>query len=295
VRNSVNENKSPSLEGLLLVDKAKGSSSFQVVSKVRRALGTRAVGHVGTLDPLASGLLVFLVGRFTRLSNCLMAGEKKYRAVIELGTATNTDDKEGQVVAQAGIDHLELTQIASVLTSFLGLQQQIPPMFSAISMNGVRSYKRARAGEVVEMAAREIEIVAIEFISYEAPILTIDVKCSKGTYIRSLARDIGARLGVPAHLADLRRTECSGFKIEDAVSEGELGKDAALALRKDLKVLRDIKQLEISEFDVTRLKHGLRVRLPDFAPSEVVLATHGDQPIAICRIENSELISVRGF
>lgn len=285
------------MDGILLVDKAKGSSSFQVVSKVRRALSTKAVGHIGTLDPLASGLLVFLIGRFTRLSNYLMAGEKKYRAVIELGAATNTDDKEGEVTLERAFDHVDLAGIHAVLPTFVGPQSQIPPMFSAISIDGVRSYKRARAGEVVEMPARDIEILALEFVSYEAPLLTVDVTCSKGTYIRALARDIGTRLGTCAHLADLRRTVCSSFDVSDAISEDDLAnpEKAQAHLQSELSALRGLEIREIGAGNAARLRNGLRVSLADAPDQDVVLAAHASQAVAICKIDGGQLISLRGF
>jgi tRNA pseudouridine55 synthase len=285
------------MEGLLLVDKAKGSSSFQVVAKVRRALGTRAVGHVGTLDPLATGLLVFLVGRFTRLSNYLMAGTKKYRAVIELGSATNTDDKEGEVIASSPFDHIARADIDRVLPSFLGLQKQIPPAFSAISINGVRAYRRARAGEEVQMPEREIEIFDLQVIEFNAPLLTIDVSCSKGTYIRALARDFGARLGVPSHLADLRRTVCSEFAVEDALLESDLSDSDKVKkhLSSELSALKGIEIVEITNGSAARLKNGLRVSLADREDAQVVLAACGSNPVAICRIEGNQLITSRGF
>lgn len=264
---------------------------------MRRALGTRAVGHVGTLDPLASGLLVFLIGRFTRLSNYLMAGDKKYRAVIELGSATNTDDKEGEVIASAEVAHITMGDIESVIPTFLGSQQQIPPIFSAISIKGVRSYRRARAGEVVEMAARDVEIIELQIIDFKSPLLTIDVTCSKGTYIRSLARDIGTRLGVHAHLADLRRTGCSGFSVDDAIAEADLSDPVKTHsyLSSDIESLKGMNILPITEHDATRLRNGLRVTLTSEVSHEVVLAALDSEPVAICRVENSQLISLRGF
>ena len=164
-------------------------------------------------------------------------------------------------------------------------------------MNGVRAYKLARAGEIVVMAAREIEIREMTLVEFQSPLATIDVKCSKGTYIRSLARDLGTALQVPAHLADLRRTECSGFLVEDAISEEDLvdKEKVQLFLRRDLESLKGMKLLQISEFDAARLKNGQRVRLSEDSRNEIVLAARENEPIAICRIENSELISVRGF
>lgn len=288
-----------SIEGLLLVDKAKGSSSFKVVSKVRRALATRAVGHVGTLDPLASGLLVFLIGRYTRLSNYLMAGTKVYEAVIELGVSTNTDDKEGEILEQACIEGVTKEAIEQALPSFLGPQEQIPPIFSAISVHGVRSYKRARAGEAMELPARPINIFSIDFISYEAPLLTVKVSCSKGTYIRALARDIGVRLSVPAHLADLRRTECSEYDVAHAISENDLeDKMKALShLQSGVTAIKGLETVTISNEEALELRSGRRLTWNKEVPANAdsFLAVMGDEPVAICRLEASEIVSVRGF
>jgi tRNA pseudouridine55 synthase len=206
------------MDGILLIDKASGISSFGVIRKLRRILGVKKIGHAGTLDPLATGLLVILVGKACKQSAEFTGHDKVYEADIALGRSTTTDDAEGELLAEGVVPDWQQAELLKVLQGFVGEQLQIPPNFSAISVAGKRAYKMARQGEVFELAARTIRIHKIELLAFESPMLKIRVGCSKGTYIRALARDIGARLGCPAHLAGLRRTQSGSFKIEEAFS-----------------------------------------------------------------------------
>jgi tRNA pseudouridine55 synthase len=207
-------------DGLLLIDKPRGITSHDVVQRVRRALQTRQVGHAGTLDPLATGLLVVCVGRATRLSEYLLGHDKRYRATIRLGTETDTYDADGRVTATQPVK-VKRSDIDRALGRFVGAIEQVPPMHSAIKVGGEKLYDLARAGREVERPARAITIYAIEVIDFAAPDVIIDVQCSAGTYIRSLAHDLGAALGTGAHVAALRRTAAGPFGLDQAIGLAE--------------------------------------------------------------------------
>ncbi|MFO0761765.1 MAG: tRNA pseudouridine(55) synthase TruB [Byssovorax sp.] len=232
--------------GLLIVDKPVGPTSHDLVGKVRRALGTRKVGHAGTLDPAASGVLVVLVGEATKLGPYLTSHAKRYTARIVFGLSTDTLDREGQPTATAEppawlreeLMHVVEGGPAPLLGEALAAETaralQAPPAYSAIKVQGTPSYARARAGEAVELAERPVSVQAIAPLaadaSAERPTLDLDLRVSKGYYVRSLARDLGERLGVPSHLGALRRTESGPFKIDQAVPLAGLGPGALIAL-----------------------------------------------------------------
>jgi len=203
------------MEGILLIDKPKGMNAFKLVSILRKKTNVKKVGHAGTLDPLASGLMVMLVGKnFTRKSDSFLNKDKAYQAVICLGSATNTYDQEGSVTDQSAyIPTLE--EVNNAIASFQGKQLQTPPMFSAKKMGGKKLYDLARAGITIERPAQPVEML-ITNVDYAYPYLKLDVACSKGTYIRSLAHDIGIKLTTYGHLSDLRRTKSGEFLIENA-------------------------------------------------------------------------------
>jgi tRNA pseudouridine55 synthase len=200
-----------------LVAKPAGPTSHDVVDIVRRALGEERVGHLGTLDPFAKGLLVLVVGRATRLAAYTAEWPKAYEGVIRLGVTTETDDPTGAVVATAPWTGITPAQLAAVIASFRGRYEQRPPAYSAVKIAGERAYARARRGEAVEPAAREVDIRELEIVEAAVPDLQFRATVSGGTYLRSLARDIGAKLGCGAHLVALRRTAVGPLRLEDAV------------------------------------------------------------------------------
>ena len=218
--------------GFLLVDKPSGITSHTVVARVRKALGTRRVGHGGTLDPMATGLLIVGVGRATRLLGYVAGQTKQYTATIRLGSATFTDDAEGELVGETvSSTHLSTEEISLAMTAYLGTIQQVPSSVSAIKVDGKRSYARLRAGEEVELKSREVCIDQFSLLTRrdESPWVDVDVvvDCSSGTYIRALARDLGRDLGVGGHLTALRRTRIGGFTLDlscdlDSVGVGSL-------------------------------------------------------------------------
>jgi len=211
--------------GLVIVDKPAGITSHDVVSRVRRLAGTRKVGHAGTLDPMATGVLVLGINRATRLLGHLMLTEKAYDATVRLGVATTTDDAEGEVVSTAPTDGLTEDAVRAALASFVGDIEQVPTAVSAIKVDGQRAYQRVRAGEDVALEARPVTIHALDVHAVRGPEVDISVRCSSGTYIRAIARDLGVRLGVGGHLTALRRTAVGAFGLASASTLEELSEE----------------------------------------------------------------------
>jgi tRNA pseudouridine55 synthase len=203
--------------GILLIDKPAGPSSFEAVRRVRQALKVRKVGHAGTLDPFATGLLLLCIGEATKLVPFLMPEPKTYRASVKLGEETDTQDPTGEVVARSG-KLPEPEEIYGAAARFLGEIEQIPPMYSALHHQGERLYQLARRGEKVEVKSRKVTIFTLEVQEVALPLVTLEVTCSPGTYIRTLAADLGRSLGCGAHLAALRRLAVGPFKVEEALS-----------------------------------------------------------------------------
>jgi tRNA pseudouridine55 synthase len=204
------------MDGAVLVDKPVGLSSNAALQKVKKLFGASKAGHAGTLDPLASGLLVVLFGEATKLSSVLLDADKEYVARVKLGEATSTGDAEGEVV-ETGAASATTGEVAAVLERFRGEIEQVPPMYSALKRDGVPLYKLARRGETVERPARRVHIEELALRAFEPPLLDLRIRCSKGTYVRTLAEDLGRALGTCAHLAALRRTASGGLKLEDAM------------------------------------------------------------------------------
>ncbi len=203
-------------DGLILIDKPEGITSFVAVAVVRRALGVKHCGHTGTLDPMATGLLPILTGKATKLSAFLLEGDKSYEACLKFGENTDSYDITGQVT-QSGGRIPTLQEIEAVLPQFVGKQMQIPPMFSALKRDGVALYKLARQGKSVDLPPREIEIYSLKLLDYQDGCARLAVDCSKGTYIRSLCKDIAQSLGTYGCMSELRRTATCGFSVADAL------------------------------------------------------------------------------
>ncbi|MFA5257689.1 MAG: tRNA pseudouridine(55) synthase TruB [Opitutales bacterium] len=214
----MSQSEQPVFEGILLIDKPKGITSHDIVDRVRRKLHIKRVGHAGTLDPMATGLVIILVGKATKASQYLMGMDKTYEGTILLGKNTNTHDADGTITQERPVPELAEAQILEVLKSFEGDQYQTPPMFSAKKIDGVPLYKLARKGQEVEREARLIHIYGFELDEWHAPDkIDFTVACTKGTYVRTLAHEIGEKLGCGAHLISLNRTDIEKFKIEDSV------------------------------------------------------------------------------
>lgn len=202
------------LSGLIVVDKAIGMSSMDVVRRVRRAAGGAKTGHAGTLDPLATGVVICCLGKATKCVEKLMGQPKAYHTVIDLSAFTNTDDLEGEREEVAVANPPTREQVQAVIPQFVGEIQQTPPIYSAIHINGQRAYKLARKGESVEMPVKTVRIDNIDVLDYAWPNLTLSINCGRGTYIRSLGRDIGKQLNTGGHLASLRRTAVGEYTLE---------------------------------------------------------------------------------
>jgi tRNA pseudouridine 55 synthase len=204
-------------DGILLIDKPYGCSSFDVIRRLKYHFGIKKIGHAGTLDPLATGLIIIVLGKATKLSQHLMCGVKEYTGMVELGVKTSTYDKEGEIIETHPVEGIDKEIIEKNMRTFLGDQYQQPPMFSAKKRDGVPLYKLARKGHDVEREPNFITIFKFDVVDYEAPNVHFHVRCSKGTYIRSLAYDLGEKLGCGGHLAGLRRIKSGSFSIENAV------------------------------------------------------------------------------
>ncbi|MBU0727976.1 tRNA pseudouridine(55) synthase TruB [Patescibacteria group bacterium] len=205
------------MDGLIIINKPSGWTSFDVVAKIRNKLGVKKVGHTGTLDPLATGVLVLCLGKATKLAQQITDTSKEYIAEITFGATSTTDDAEG-AISQITNNKLQITKIEDALKDFEGEIMQTPPPFSAKKIGGKRAYKLAREGKEVKLEARPVTISEIEILDYKWPKLSLRIACGKGTYIRSIARDLGDKLGVGGYLSALQRTRVGEYKIEQSVT-----------------------------------------------------------------------------
>jgi tRNA pseudouridine55 synthase len=251
------------ISGVLVVDKPIGLTSHDVVQIIRKGTNIRRAGHTGTLDPRASGVLVVLVGPAVRLSEYVSASDKRYQAVIRLGSTTDTYDAEGEETSSAPVEITE-EQFDTELKSFIGEIEQTPPPYSAIKIKGKKAYELAREGEEVELLPRKIQVYNLELLEWAPPEAVIDVYCSSGTYVRSLAHDLGEKLGCGAHLVGLRRTKSGRFTLRDAVPLRKLREafDAGnwyQYLIPAAEALSDWHALELTHEQVESVRHGHRV------------------------------------
>jgi tRNA pseudouridine55 synthase len=282
-------------------------TSTQVVGRVRRVFDARKVGHGGTLDPLATGLLPIAMGEATKTVPYVMGGDKAYRFTLRWGQATTTDDTEGDVIETSERRPAE-AEIRAVLPRFQGVIDQIPPIFSAIKIAGRRAYDRARAQEVFELDPRPVTIHRLDLAAMDGPDLaSFEVVCGKGTYMRSLARDLGAALGCYAHVVELRRTAAGPFTQDHAISLESLealGHSAAAsgALLPIETALDDIPALALTEIEANRLRRGQAVsmlaranreRIREFENGVIVYATNDGKPVALARYEAGDIHPVR--
>ena len=256
-------------DGIVVIDKPAGMTSHDVVARLRRLFGTRAVGHAGTLDPMATGVLVVGVERATKLLGHLMATTKQYEATIRLGVTTSTDDAEGETIAEVDASAVEDSDIARVIRGFIGDIEQVPSSVSAIKIGGVRAYALARDGVDVEIPARpvHIEAIAIRDIRHLDRVTEVDVEvtCSHGTYIRALARDIGRALGVGGHLTSLRRTRSGRATIDDAAGLPAVGEPPPAMLSMRTVLERDFAVVQLDAEEAALVRHGMRIRAPQSA------------------------------
>jgi tRNA pseudouridine55 synthase len=250
-----------SYDGIILIDKEEGKTSFGVVKAIRRLLKVKKVGHAGTLDPFATGLLIVLLGQGTKLSNYLMAGDKAYQATMRLGVETDTQDLTGRVVKRCLVPQFEPEFIKKVALRFVGEIEQVPPLFSAVNYRGKRAYELARKGIKMDLQKRRVKVHSLAITSIDLPDVTMKVACSRGTYVRSLAADLGKELGPGAHLKSLRRL-CSGpFSVKDTqslenvehLSRDRLVPQRIIPLR---EALPDMKEAEVDGGMAQRIRNG---------------------------------------
>lgn len=285
-------------DGILPVDKPVGPTSHDVVGRVRRALGTRKVGHTGTLDPFASGLMLVCVGRSTRLSEFLTGMDKRYLATARLGVRTDTLDDRGEVVETSdGWRAVDRGAVEAALGGLRGPIDQVPPQYSAKKVDGEAMHRRARRGERVELAPRSVTVHELELESFEAPVLRFRCRCSSGTYIRAIARDLGDALEVGAHLTDLRRTSVGPFDVAAALSLDDL-EDAARvadAWIDPLDALAHLPRVDVDEAGVRALGYGQRVDVPDAADAELVAVAADGALVAVGRVVDGTLAPRKVF
>lgn len=260
--------------GFLNINKPTGMTSHDVVAKLRRGLKLKKVGHAGTLDPMATGVLIICVGGATRLSEYVMASTKHYQARVRLGITTDTYDAEGKILQTRDASGIKLTKVEGVLATFRGDIQQFPPMYSAIKQNGQKLYDLARAGKTVERQPRPVRIDQLELTDWSMPELTLDVVCSAGTYIRSLAYDLGELLGVGAHLAALIRLASGAFLLEQSIKLEDLLDDSNWTrhLIRPAIALSHCPALHLTAADIEHIQHGRTIPGADVPDEQIAFA-----------------------
>ena len=277
------------MDGVIIINKQKNFTSHDVVNVIRKKLNTKKVGHTGTLDPNATGVLPILVGKATKISKYLIEHDKTYIATIKLGEKTDTGDNEGQVIEEKLVPtDLKKEDINNVLQSFLGKQKQVPPMYSAIKINGKKLYEYAREGKEVKLEAREIEIYKIQLLEYKNSKIKFEVECSKGTYIRTLCEDIAKKLGTVGYMEKLQRTKVNNFKIGDSVLLDDITLEN---VEEDLIKIEEVfKEKDKIELDNKKLELFLNgVKLTYDLPKDIYRIYNNKQFIGIGIVENKLL------
>lgn len=281
------------MDGVLVIDKPAGMTSHDVVDKVRKALQTKKVGHGGTLDPDATGVLLVGVGKATRFLSYAQAAPKSYRARVRFGTSTSTQDASGEVIHTRPAV-ITAADVEAVLPRFTGDIEQVPPMVSAVKVDGERLYRKALRGEEVERKPRPVHIYDLEMSGFsggDEPEIHLDVRCSGGTYVRTLAHDIGELLGCGAHLRSLRRTEANGFTVEDAVALDEVGPGS---LRPLTDAVRDLPSVEVDTAQAKDVSFGRPLSIEgDLADGCFTAVVNDGQLLGVYRAEGGRLLPER--
>lgn len=286
------------MQGFILLSKPAGITSFAAVAKIKRICGEKRVGHTGTLDPMATGVLPVLLGRATALSSIMLDGNKRYTATVKLGITTDTDDITGKVLTESKVN-ISAVELQDALKHFTGKITQTPPMYSALKKDGVRLYDLARQGKTVEIPSREVEVFSINLLTElnEENCFIIDVAVSKGTYIRSLARDIGEYLGCGATLTALERTDTCGFSIADCVSLDDLDSDNVEDyIQTEETAVMHLRECKVTAKQATRFCNGgqldfSRLHIENIEDNELFRVKCGDTflGIGIADLENQRL------
>ncbi len=285
------------MNGVVIIDKPEGKTSHDIVAMMRKRFKTRRVGHTGTLDPMATGVLPICIGNATRAADMLINGGKRYIAELILGERTDTLDITGTVVEKSEVQ-VTAEAVRKAVLSFLGEQEQIPPMYSAIKKYGKKLYELAREGVEIERQPRKINIYSIDVLDISLPKVRIDVACSKGTYIRSICDDIGTKLGCGAVMASLRRTQTAGFLIDDAYTIDELDSlcDISAALKPTDSLFSDLPEIHLNEKQEKSIVNGVRMtwRTGTEGQSYRLYGADG-RFLCISKITDSKLVLVKSF
>lgn len=295
-------NKADNVNGWLIIDKPRGMGSTQVVGKTRYLLHANKNGHTGTLDPFATGVLPIAFGEATKLVPFVTDGKKEYEFVLKFGEQTSTDDTEGEVIARS--DKIPTRdEITAVLPQFIGTITQVPPMYSAIRINGQQAYKLARKGTQVEMPARQVEIYALELLEKYDDLAKFKVECSKGTYVRTLGKDIAQKLGTVGHLIELRRTKCGIFDLKskillDSLEKMEYVEERRKSLLPVETSLRDIAEIAVSAEEALKLMKGQSLSPKGFnlnPTTKTAAAKYQNCLIALVQIDERKISPIRVF
>ena len=279
------------VDGILLIDKEVNYSSFQAINKAKRLIKADKVGHSGTLDPFATGLLVVTVNKATKVNQFIETQDKEYIATLKLGVKTSTLDLAGEVLATKEVPSLNEELIINALNKFKGKIKQIPPMFSALKVNGQKLYDLARQGIEIERKEREVEIFNIELISFNEDEIKFKVHCSKGTYIRTLGESISEELNTYGHLIQLRRTRVGNFKVEDAYKLDELDNFKLFPIK---DALTHYPKIQLNDDEITKIKNGLKFKF-NTNEDEILIIDKNDEPIAIYEKDGNIYRSKRGL
>jgi tRNA pseudouridine55 synthase len=272
------------VDAVLIVDKPAGMTSHDVVARVRRIVGEKSVGHLGTLDPMATGVLPLVLGRFTRLAQFYNEADKRYEGTIRFGWATDTYDAEGQAAGPSQPVNLSLHQVQGAAVEFIGEIAQYPPPFSAKKIAGIPAHRLARKGQPVELKPKQVEIKALEFYDCDGPTVCFRAWVSSGTYLRSLAHDLGKKLRCGGHLAVLKRTAVREFTIDEAHTLEQLEQARANDILDELflhprLVLPEFPAVVASPESAARIRHGGAVNLPEFSKSTIVRVFAGQREL----------------
>ena len=292
------------MHGVLVIDKPQGPTSFEVVRRVRAALGVERAGHTGTLDPMATGVLPVCVGEATKLAGLLTEADKAYDAVVRLGVVTDTQDLTGKVLSTTPVPPLSVEVLEAALQPFRGTFLQTPPMYSAIKVGGKRLYERARAGETVERAPREVAVHSLVLRDFSATECTLSLRCSKGFFVRALADDLGRALGCGGALKSLRRTASGSFgldramplaQLESLASSGVEGRAAVQGRLVSMSdALADLPLFPVSAEDVARVGHGVPLEVPpEQRPGRVRVVGPDGALLAVAEVRERRLVYVR--
>lgn len=283
------------MDGVIIIDKPQGKTSHDIVALVRRIFNTRRVGHTGTLDPMATGVLPICVGNATKAADMLTAADKRYTAELELGKKSDTLDITGEILQTSAVNVSE-KEIREIIMGFVGEQEQLPPMYSAIKKNGKKLYELAREGVEIEREPRKINIFSIDISEINMPFVKIDVHCSKGTYIRSLCDDIGTRAGCGAVMTSLRRTASGVFNIDDAYTIDELENVSDKMLLSTDSLFSDLPEIRLNEKQERSIVNGVRMTWRNGTEGETYrVYGHDGRFLCISRLTDMRLVLVKAF